>query len=59
MLILATPGGLEKFFAQVGTKVNNSSVPPLPITQQVIDKILATAPEYGITIVLHETDISP
>lgn len=56
MLILATPGGLEKFFAQVGTKVDNSSVPPLPVTQEVIDRILATAPQYGITIVLPETD---
>ncbi|MBN3872361.1 quercetin 2,3-dioxygenase [Nostoc sp. JL33] len=59
MLIWATPGGLEKFFAQVGTKVENSSVPPLPITQDVIDRILATAPEYGITIVLPEADNSP
>lgn len=59
MLIWATPGGIEKFFAQVGTKVENSSVPPLPITQEVIDRILATAPEYGITIVLPEADNSP
>jgi hypothetical protein len=59
MLIWATPGGLEKFFAQVGTKVENSSVPALPITQEVIERILATAPEYGITIVLPETDSSP
>ncbi|BAZ14075.1 cupin 2 domain-containing protein [Calothrix sp. NIES-4071] len=59
MLILATPGGVEKFFAQVGTKVENSSVPPLPITQEVIDRILATAPEYGITIFLPELDNSP
>jgi quercetin dioxygenase-like cupin family protein len=59
MLIWATPGGLEKFFAQVGTKIENSSVPALPITQEVIERILATAPEYGITIVLPETDSSP
>ncbi|MEJ6485471.1 quercetin 2,3-dioxygenase [Nostoc punctiforme UO1] len=59
MLIWSTPGGIEKFFAQVGTKVENSSVPALPITQEVIERILATAPEYGITIVLPETDSSP
>ncbi|MBD2449996.1 quercetin 2,3-dioxygenase [Nostoc sp. FACHB-152] len=58
MLIWATPGGIEKFFAQVGTKVENSSVPPLPITQELINRILATAPEYGITIVLPEPDNS-
>ncbi|WP_445632833.1 Quercetin 2,3-dioxygenase [Nostoc sp. DSM 114161] len=59
MLIWTAPGGIEKFFARVGTKVENSSVPPLPITQEVIDRILATAPEYGITIVLPQTNNSP
>ncbi|MEH2079035.1 MAG: hypothetical protein V7K89_03180 [Nostoc sp.] len=49
MLILATLGGIEKFFAQVGTK-ENLLVPPLPITQEVIDRILATAPEYGLQL---------
>jgi quercetin dioxygenase-like cupin family protein len=57
MLIWTAPGGIEKFFAQVGTKVESSSVSPLPITQEVIDLMLATAPKYGITIVLPETDI--
>ncbi|BCL37686.1 quercetin 2,3-dioxygenase [Nostoc sp. MS1] len=57
MLILIAPGGLEKFFARVGVKVENSSASPLPITQEVIDRILAIAPEYGIRIVLPETDV--
>jgi mannose-6-phosphate isomerase-like protein (cupin superfamily) len=50
MLCWTTPAGIEKFFTQVGIRVENSEALPPPITQATIERIVATAPEYGIEI---------
>jgi quercetin dioxygenase-like cupin family protein len=49
MLIVVTPSGLEKFFAEVGREVTDRSAPP-PVTPADIEKLLAVAPKYGIEI---------
>jgi quercetin dioxygenase-like cupin family protein len=50
MLIVVTPSGLEKFFAEVGEEVKDRSLPPPPVTPAAIEKLLAVAPRYGIEI---------
>ena len=49
MLCWATPAGVERFFAEIGTKVEDSLTRP-PVTPADIDKVMAIAPKYGITI---------
>lgn len=49
MLCWVTPAGLEMFFAEVGRPVADPLNPPVP-DQAAIDKLLATAPKYGLTI---------
>ena len=50
ILCWLTPAGLEKFFAQVGTPVEEAfSVPPL-VSPENIEKLLQTAPMYGLEI---------
>lgn len=46
MLILVAPAGLDQFFLEVGTPSNV----PLPPSQEEIQRLLATAPRYGIEI---------
>ncbi|MBV9384813.1 MAG: hypothetical protein JOZ78_00120 [Chroococcidiopsidaceae cyanobacterium CP_BM_ER_R8_30] len=50
MLVWATPAGIEQFFAEVGTVLDNPSTLPSPVTPDAIKRMLATAPKYGITI---------
>jgi mannose-6-phosphate isomerase-like protein (cupin superfamily) len=49
MLCWATPAGIEKFFAAIGTKVEDPNAPP-PITSADLEKVMLLAPQYGITI---------
>jgi hypothetical protein len=49
MLIVVTPSGLEKFFAEVGQAATDRSSPP-PVTPADIEKLLAVAPRYGLEI---------
>jgi mannose-6-phosphate isomerase-like protein (cupin superfamily) len=49
MLYGITPAGLEMFFAEVGRPVTDSLNPPVP-DRVAIDKLVATAPKYGIAI---------
>jgi hypothetical protein len=49
MLCWVTPAGLEMFFAEVGRPVADPLNPPVP-DQAAIDKLLAAAPKYGLTI---------
>ena len=42
------PAGLEKFFEEVSEPVEDPSAPPPDHGQEVIQKILATAPKYGL-----------
>jgi len=45
MLVLVNPSGLEKFFAEVGCASQEESVAPT-----AIEKLVATAPKYGLEI---------
>lgn len=48
-LMLYTPSGVEKFFAEGGTRVENSEVIPSPITEADIEKVTVAASKYGVT----------
>jgi quercetin dioxygenase-like cupin family protein len=50
MLCWATPAGIEQFFLEVGTVLDNASVPPAPFATEAIERLVSTAPKYGITI---------
>jgi quercetin dioxygenase-like cupin family protein len=49
MLILVSPAGLEKFFAEVGQVATDRSSSP-PVTPADIERLLAVAPRYGLEI---------
>ena len=53
MLSWVTPAGLEMFFAEVGRPVADPLNPPVP-DQAALDKLLAAAPKYGLTILASE-----
>ncbi len=48
-LTLMAPAGLEKFFEEVGKPGTDLSSPP-PLDDAEIEKLMATAPKYGIEI---------
>jgi quercetin dioxygenase-like cupin family protein len=50
LLILAAPGGLEAFFKRVGRHVEDPRAPIEPFGDEELGRMLATAPEFGITI---------
>jgi quercetin dioxygenase-like cupin family protein len=52
MLIVVTPSGLERFFAEVGQEATDRTAAPPPITPADIDRLLAVAPRYSIEIQL-------
>jgi len=49
MLIVVTPSGLERFFAQVGKEATDRSS-PVPVTPAVIERLMAAAPGYRLEI---------
>ena len=51
MLVWVTPAGFEKFMAEVGKAVNGEITPVASLSPEDLDKILTTAPKYGIEIV--------
>ena len=50
ILVWIVPAGLEKFFAEIGTPVEGSTLPPA-ISPADLEKVLATAPKYGLEII--------
>jgi mannose-6-phosphate isomerase-like protein (cupin superfamily) len=52
MLILAAPGGLEAMFRKMGVPVSDTAAPFPPPIEAEIQRLLATAPEFGIEIKL-------
>jgi quercetin dioxygenase-like cupin family protein len=52
MIVEVMPAGLEKFFQEVGHVLPNPSAEPAPVTPADIEKLMATAPKYGIEIKL-------
>jgi quercetin dioxygenase-like cupin family protein len=51
MLVWITPAGFEKFMAEVGKAVNGEITLGASLSPEDLDKILTTAPKYGIEIV--------
>jgi quercetin dioxygenase-like cupin family protein len=51
MLVWTTPAGFEKFMAEVGKAVNGEITLGASLSREDLDKILTTAPKYGIEIV--------
>jgi hypothetical protein len=49
VIVIARPGGIEKFFLEAGTEIAATDAPAAP-RQEEIEKTLALAPAYGITI---------
>ena len=45
-----TPSGLEKFFMEVGTPVSEGNAVSPGVTDADIEKLLATAPKYGLEV---------
>jgi quercetin dioxygenase-like cupin family protein len=52
MLIMVAPAGLENMFFEIGAPLADGSTSALPPTQEEIEKLLKTAPKYGIEILL-------
>jgi hypothetical protein len=50
MLILVTPAGLEDFFLKVGREAVAGESEPVSPTPGDIQKVLETAPRYGLEI---------
>ncbi len=50
MLVLVTPSGLENFFLEVGREVFPGETEPVPPTPEDIQRLLETAPKYGLEI---------
>lgn len=54
MLIVVTPAGLERFFLEVGRAASDSDGEHVVPTPEDIEKLLTTAPRYGLEIRLPE-----
>src|SRR5262249_32981777 len=52
MLIVVTPSGLERFFAEVGHEATDRTAAPPPVTPADLERLLAVAPRYGMEIML-------
>ena len=52
MLISVAPAGLEQMFFEVGVPLPEGTATALPPTKEEIEKLLASAPSYGIEILL-------
>ncbi|NEO86167.1 MAG: cupin domain-containing protein [Spirulina sp. SIO3F2] len=51
MLVWVVPAGFEKFMAEIGKAVNGKVTSGASLTPEDLDKILTTAPKYGIEII--------
>lgn len=51
ILVWVTPAGFEKFIAEVGKAVNDQITLGASLSPEDLDKILTTAPKYGIEII--------
>ncbi|MGB0563838.1 MAG: cupin domain-containing protein [Spirulinaceae cyanobacterium] len=51
MLIWVVPAGFEKFMAEIGKAVNGKVTSGASLTPEDLNKILTTAPKYGIEII--------
>ncbi len=49
-IVVATPAGLENFFARIGTQLPSRDAAPIGPTPSDIELLLATAPQFGLEI---------
>ena len=50
MIVVVTPAGLEKFFAEVGVPLPSADSPPLEPTAADLARLMEAAPRYGLTL---------
>ena len=50
LIIHCAPAGLERFFQEVGIPIADPDGDPPPVTVEHIDKVVTTAPKYGMHI---------
>jgi len=50
ILVLYTPGGIEKFFAEVGEPAQRHELPPPSETPPDLERLASAAPKYGMNI---------
>lgn len=50
MTVLAVPAGVERFFAEAGSPLPDLTALPRPSSPREIERLLATAPKYGLRI---------
>ncbi|MFZ4776087.1 MAG: cupin domain-containing protein [Terrimicrobiaceae bacterium] len=50
MIVVVSPAGLEKFFAEVGTPLDSPLSAPIDPTPADIERLVAAAPGYGLEI---------
>lgn len=51
LLVWVTPAGFEKFIAEVSKATDSQAAPAPPLNPADLEKILNTAPKYGIEII--------
>lgn len=52
LILTFVPGGIEEFFAEVFEPVTDRTALPPPPTKQLIERLLAVGPKYGVKFVL-------
>ena len=48
LLIVTTPAGFERFCAAAGEPAQEHALPPDPVADATLEKLLAVAPQYGL-----------
>lgn len=48
LILTFTPAGIELFFEEVFEEVHDRTAPPPPTSPQLIDRLVTTAPRYGL-----------
>jgi quercetin dioxygenase-like cupin family protein len=50
MIVVVTPAGLEKFFAEIGVPLPSADSAPVEPTAADIERLKEAAPRYGLTL---------
>ena len=50
MLIVVTPAGFEEFFLEIGREAIDGDTEPVTQTPEDIQRLVQTAPKYGLEI---------
>jgi quercetin dioxygenase-like cupin family protein len=52
MVLSFTPAGIEQFFEEVFEEVEDRAAEPPPVTPELVERLLAAAPRYGLEFLL-------